>query len=165
MDSVEVDLDHNGIAELTLSSRGDFTVMTSGPTNVAGIPQPPPDLGAWASPFEYGSRIHSLLPDGIVWTSGRAGLISCRDVGCIGLWQEVGVHYLGVEFEFDGNTHYGWVEIEIPFLLGGGVLRRYAFESEPGREIVAGFVPEPKVGALAMISISVLLGRRRLKRN
>ncbi|RME89402.1 MAG: hypothetical protein D6766_14740 [Verrucomicrobia bacterium] len=63
--------------------------------------------------------------------------------------------YLGLRFQMNGNTHYGWadvtVENEYPQEgLPKLTLHRFAYETEPDTPIQAGAVPEPAETATAM---------------
>lgn len=61
--------------------------------------------------------------------------------------------YIGIEFDNGGNTHYGWVSVnvtspnveEIQLDITG-----YAWENQPGVGINAGAVPEPSTYALGL---------------
>ena len=66
--------------------------------------------------------------------------------------------FLGVSLELDGQTHYGWLGLEVDPQLGF-VLRDAAFQSIAGQSLTTGVVPEPTVGW----GICVLVGaiRRR----
>ena len=71
---------------------------------------------------------------------------------------------VGVEFLLEDGLHYGWVEIlndeSEPW---GGAIIRWGWETEPGKAIIAGTVPEPTILMLVFGSglIPLLLGRRR----
>lgn len=78
--------------------------------------------------------------------------------------------YLGVSFEVDGATHYGWIETshsrsrlspDDQYLY----IHSWAYESAPDTAITAGAIPEPSTGLLAMIgSISLLMYARFRRR-
>ena len=62
--------------------------------------------------------------------------------------------FVGVSFEKNGNTHYGWIKIHVaedqygPF---GITATRWAYEDIPNKPIAAG-VPEPTSGGLAALA-------------
>ncbi len=58
--------------------------------------------------------------------------------------------YLGVAFQGDNGTHYGWIHIE-EFAGVGGWFYEYAYENTPGTGLIAGAVPEPSSVALFTI--------------
>jgi hypothetical protein len=64
-----------------------------------------------------------------------------------GEWAD-GAHLLGVRFEIDGATHYGWALIGWEYLYG------YAYETTPGMAIPAGATPSP--GALAVLAMGAV---------
>jgi opacity protein-like surface antigen len=80
------------------------------------------------------------------------------------------VHYLGLEMELNnaGLTNYGWVGIRIDNEADAtGAVVGYAYQSIPGRQILAGdLVPEPASifmaagGALALIGAAICRRRK-----
>jgi hypothetical protein len=97
------------------------------------------------APFSYGA---APLPEGAVVgptqplhpfahcmaylsTGGRHG----------GPWFGAKERYLGLAFVVDGKTHFGWARVSIDesyYLSRFGRLQGYAYETEPGKPIVAG---------------------------
>ena len=90
--------------------------------------------------------------------------------------------YMGLEFKINGQTHYGWIQFEgfghpsvvfpvydeagnivtyvnIPSILGGRI-NSWAYETEPGKPIIAGAVPEPSQTLLLVAGFICLLARR-----
>ena len=59
--------------------------------------------------------------------------------------------YMGVQFEADGETHFGWVHMTVYDEYPGMTIHSWAYESTPGEGILAGAVPEPSSAALALI--------------
>jgi hypothetical protein len=59
-----------------------------------------------------------------------------------GNWIDVGNRYLGLAFQIDGHTHFGWarlsVHIENQGLRIKAVLNGFAYETEPDTPIIAG---------------------------
>ena len=77
--------------------------------------------------------------------------------------------YLGISFEAEGGTHYGWIHTshdrnraspDNEFLYIHG----WAYESTPDTPIVAGAIPEPSTGILTMIGSLGLLQFARARR-
>ena len=66
------------------------------------------------------------------------------DSGCsiVGKWNNVKNRYLGVRFQIDGKTHYGWarfsVEVQKPRYVITATLTGYAYETTQKKEIRAG---------------------------
>ena len=67
------------------------------------------------------------------------GTHSSRGPG--GSWINVKNRYLGIKFEINRETHYGWarlsVQVQLPFTLTA-TLTGYAYETVPNKSIVAG---------------------------
>jgi hypothetical protein len=56
-----------------------------------------------------------------------------------GHWQQVMNKYLGLAMRIDGQIHYGWARLSTSGVLNfQAVLTGYAYETEPGKSIVAG---------------------------
>ena len=68
---------------------------------------------------------------------------------------------LGFRFERDGALHYAWMEISGRYNYSGGdvFIHAWAWESEPGKGILVGAIPEPGVGWLLLLG--AWLGLRR----
>lgn len=68
---------------------------------------------------------------------------------------------MAFELAVDGQAHYGWMKVEIPFpdLIAGGRILGWAYNSVPGESIFVSQVPEP--GTWALLSVGAgLLGWR-----
>ncbi len=60
-----------------------------------------------------------------------------------GSWLDVQRRYLGLQFQINGETHYGWARLNVHFvesdqLLVQAVLTGYAYETVPDKPIAAG---------------------------
>jgi hypothetical protein len=56
-----------------------------------------------------------------------------------GHWQQVTNKYLGLAMKIDGQIHYGWARLSTMGVLNfQALLSGYAYETEPGKSIVAG---------------------------
>lgn len=76
--------------------------------------------------------------------------------------------YIGLEFEIDGLTHYGWLSTERepgdhPWATRPASHRitGFAYETEPGVPITAGAIPEPSVLLLVLSASAAMLVRRQ----
>ncbi len=56
-----------------------------------------------------------------------------------GLWIDVSNRYLGVKFQIDGETHYGWVRMTVD--CNDGTITGYAYETVANQRIAAGVFP------------------------
>lgn len=54
-----------------------------------------------------------------------------------GAWKAKASGFLGLEFQIDGQTHYGWVQISL-FGVGYGVVAGFAYNTIPNEPIRAG---------------------------
>ena len=70
---------------------------------------------------------------------------------------------VALRFEREGALHYSWMSISARDTYDGtGVyIHAWAWESEPGKGILAGAIPEPGAGWLAMAGGWLVLWRRR----
>ncbi len=74
------------------------------------------------------------------------GLMGCADFGCRGFFVGLESAYVGLRFQQDGNTFYGWVRVGAPLSgpaggLSGGWLYDFAYETRPDTPIKAGAQP------------------------
>jgi len=65
--------------------------------------------------------------------------------GFYGRWLHVKLAYLGVKFLIKGKTHFGWARVKVdtqqkPF---AATLTGYAYETIPGKPIIAGATKGP----------------------
>ena len=62
-----------------------------------------------------------------------------------GQWKYAHKHYLGVKFSINGNTHYGWVRINLSFCCNTfeTVITGYAYETVPDRPIITERIKGP----------------------
>lgn len=163
-----IDFNVDGIDDMIFRNFGDqFAAFSTSTSAIAGIVATPPNQNSFAVPFESGSIIGASFPSSSLytWNEGYSGLISVRLVGfetvVLGLWGGIEA-YLGVQFKIGENTHYGWVQVENIFDdVGGGIIKAFAYESEPGVPIIAGAVPEPSGAMLVGMGGIFLLGRRK----
>jgi len=141
-----LDLNHDGISDFTLQAtescdmnrcRSWLQVYSAPPQNaIAGKSQ-------WAAVLWPGDKIgpkrRSWGAIAIEFASTSSGVRS----GFRGAWANGGKgfkdHYLGLKFLIDGRLHYGWARLTTtggwPYLA---VLTGYAYETIPGKSIIAG---------------------------
>ena len=170
------DVDGNGTVDFTLAA--DFigtAIRTERSNRIAVLVSPPPDLGGPVAAFDRGNLIGSdiVFPlsfyssafnsDGFVeqdeylWT----GIVLCVSSGCS--YSPFAGHraYAGFEFERNGQKHYGYFDWSMAEQSTGFTLHGWAWETEPGRPIIAGAVPEPGSICLGLLSGACLLLHRR----
>jgi len=109
------------------------------------------NTGDWIG--SEGAQINSSLSG---WIGGDHLLVSWMlllgdpGMGGVGAWLNK-TGYMGVQFEANDGTHYGWVHMTVYGEHPGMTLHSWAYESVSGEGIVAGAVPEPATALLAVI--------------
>lgn len=68
--------------------------------------------------------------------------------------------YLGFEFQAATGTHYGYALLK-DYNASGMVIEGVAWESTPGKSILAGAIPEPTTAGLLGLAVVLGAGRRR----
>jgi hypothetical protein len=71
----------------------------------------------------------------------------------------LGRAFLGLQFEIDGQMHLGWADVRAR--LGPVTVFAYAYETDPGKAIAAGAVPEPPSLVLLAAGAAGLAAWRR----
>ena len=63
----------------------------------------------------------------------------------IGPWANAVNRYLGMKFQINGQTHYGWARLSVANFIHGGavVITGYAYETVANRKILEGHVSGP----------------------
>lgn len=101
-----------------------------------------------------------------------ATLFQCLTSGCTGEFlpafeTEPFRRFLGVSFEVEGRTHYGYFDLDYQPFEKRALIKGWAYESQPDTAIRTAFIPEPKSTLMAIIGGWFFLFRKRrnLKRN
>lgn len=156
---------------------GAAFLRTWGETRILGV-QLPLEHVTWSDSYPYalpastliGPGSPALFPEYGVFSGWQsqpfdtpgAGALHVRyDSGTSGFF--VGARgYIGIEFRIDGQIHYGWIDLSNSTWWQSEI-HGWAYESEPGKPIIAGAVPEPSAACLAAMALvgGVLLRRRR----
>ena len=88
----------------------------------------------------------------------------------VGIWREGDIAYLGLQFEANGLTHFGWVKLGIGFEaqldLFDFAYNEVPFESIDAGEVAVSAVPVPAMAPLFAVATGAMgvLGFRRNKR-
>jgi probable HAF family extracellular repeat protein len=148
--SYPIDLNHDGITDFTFQISHAFYFC--GPTvfayrNTLNV-QPTPAGGIvggnWASALQNGVQIDSHQSfyggDDLMYDVEQNIGGHCRPAHSYGYWVFVQQRYLGLEFQINGQTHYGWAELSTN---NGNFLYGFAYETIPGMAIKTGQTMDP----------------------
>jgi hypothetical protein len=144
-----VDLNHDGITDFTFSNIVRCRTFC---TYYEVLQRPAGDNGAAGYVFDDRLAVlESALKPGAK-IGPRADFFE-RHVGILievkydpgntqvyGPWANIGARYLGLKFDIKGKTHYGWARFNVT-VHGTKItatLTGYAFETIPGKPIIAG---------------------------
>lgn len=72
--------------------------------------------------------------------------------------------FVGLRFQYSGQTHYGWMEIANNVGTASGQVLGWAYETRPDAPILAGAVPEPSCISLCFVGILLIFTRRSQRR-
>lgn len=178
--AIKMDFDHDGIPDLVLNNHTSrYNGIYYNELGVVGKGKPGAGViarGSYAQALAYGASIGpnaSFTP-----LSNRKDVpleaFTCFYQNCgqpIGYWLNVQNRFLGVEFQINGQLHYGWVRLTVsrvykrPYFIGV-LLKDYAYESTPNQAIKAGdrgptqhsAIPEEKNGSSSQLPLPATLG-------
>lgn len=164
----DLDINDDAVIDLVFSgSPSEFECFTEGSNLLLGIPPSPPDTGHYLYPLALGYEIGSSPTAPIEWgTSPYGCLFASYQEGAggwtgIGYWREENADgYLGVQFDIDGSTHYGWVHVINTYGITGEIVE-WAYESNPNTGLQAGVIPEPTTLLLLLAGTGLLALRRK----
>jgi hypothetical protein len=175
--TLAIDLNHDGIVDLTLtnilgSNEGYLSVTAPGLNHIAMAGS------FYASALQPGQKVGT----GGRWRAFSAFMDFCSSQnGAVtnrGPWNNVKDRYLGLEFTIQGQTHFGWARLNVR--RNGckmiAVLTGYAYETVPHQAITAGKTSGPDVvgsekqpnatlGSLALGSAGLVVWRRNEESN
>jgi hypothetical protein len=153
--SYNVDLNHDKITDFTIvnhvSACTDFCFFelrqypTSGNSAVGYAVGSGQFLGSDLKP---GARIGPRSP----FKKGTAALVIARSnlytsnrTIVYGPWADVKGRYLGLKFQINGKSHYGWARLNVKVSNATitATLTGYAYETIPNKAIIAGNTKEP----------------------
>lgn len=161
----DLDMNFDGITDIQLETTGSR--LDGNPTTgnaIRAIRSEPPDVGSFVVPLQLGDTIDSspTSPDAWVSATNYPNFISCQGVGCIGLWQYPNDNaYFGLQFDIDGETHYGWVHLENSIYGVQAKVHEWVYESTPNTGLQAGVIPEPSTLLLLLVGTGMLAIRKR----
>jgi hypothetical protein len=189
LQSYALDLANNGVTDFFINANFEESVDTSGGTSrlfvkaaaqgnaAVGYGRSVPALAA-GQPIGSSRKFNGFLMASLrtfIGTSFRVG----------GRWPNVKNRYLGLQFQMNGGTHYGWARLSVSVNKETrltAVLTGYAYETTPNTPILAGATsgadeaflapgsdlgksaPSSGLGALALGAQSISIWRREEER-
>jgi hypothetical protein len=139
--SYSIDLNHDGIADFTISSfAGSLAVIAPSGNAVKCLP------GSCAFTFAYASAMVAGNPIGSADAFSGSNRVPMAIKGFGLPWYNVRDRYLGLEFEIQGTKHFGWARLSTQFATKQNTWRAqltgYAYETVAERPIKAGQINE-----------------------
>lgn len=152
-----MDLNKDSIVDFlyTFNLMAEFSVTSQGANQAGG-------------PLSDGAVIDQSLSD--YWQGGSQTMVQwirLLDDNTVssGPWAGIENGYMGLEFEADGQTYYGWARITADYDDIYVVIHEWAYESTPGISIAAGatgVIPEQATVTLICIGgFGLVICRRR----
>ena len=148
--SYPIDLNHDGITDFTLQISHTIYLCNFGRyayRNTLNV-QPSPAGGIvgfnWASALQSGVQIdfHQSFygRDDLMYDVQQSIGGPCRPPHMYGYWIRATQLYLGLEFQINGQTHYGWAELSTNATIFNPVnfLYGFAYETIPLKRILTG---------------------------
>lgn len=175
-----IDVDGNGTVDFTFGSAFSGVGLRTERANRAIIhTTPPPDIGGSLQPLPSGYQVGSILGSAngieVAWISSDPvggyvdpaelafiNIVLVVSTGSASAFPEWGLRApVGIEFEIDGNIHYGYLDITAGKGYAGITLHGWAYETEPGMPILAALVPEPSHTLMVGVGLLSLIARRK----
>jgi hypothetical protein len=143
-----IDLDHDGVTDFTIEYEATYSTVP--PCDVSRYVTELPASGNGAIGGGYAAALTQGAPiGGQQFFQGSLGIMAffqevqhfhtCFSKGG-GPWFNVTNRYLGLSFQVNGQTHYGWARLTVPgpYIILYAKLTGYAYETKPGKSIKAG---------------------------
>lgn len=168
------DIDGNGSIDFTFGYSFSYVgLRTERANRLVIVPSPPPNIGGYVANLPSSFPIASDLGSSdIVWISSDpsdnyvspgeiafASIVQVLSTGTFSFFN--GREAIGIEFESDLGTHYGYFDIDAGSGYAGVTLYGWAYETQPGVPIMTGQVPEPSISVLFSIGLVALIARRK----
>jgi hypothetical protein len=145
-----LDLNHDGVNDLsfTIGAAADSSFLFAYNLRTNGVVGEAQNY-RFASALKPGAHIGAERkflagpkPD-LLW----GDYASSGGGGTLGKWKNADDRYLGVKFSIKGKIHYGWVRLRVslPSRIDA-VITGYAYETIPGKAIIAGRTKGPNDG-------------------
>jgi hypothetical protein len=164
--NVYIDLDHDGTNDFYLNhwsvtSGGDllWIVPVNHANEIWGKGTMVASALAAGVRIGPGERFHRRIHH---YPYGYADMVNCGIRSgypwCFGPWQHAHDRYLGLKFLVKGRVHYGWARLDVSAsqLPITATLTGYAYETIPGKAIVAGKTKGPDVTTVSPANLGHL---------
>lgn len=153
---LNIDLNHDGIVDFTVLDRsGQSKFRTSQFLSVLGKTGNLVNCNTTFCGSSFGAAA-LVLGSQIKLHESRHGWLSAANMAYevlsrfgsfyTGPWSRIKTRFLGVQFQINGETHFGWIRLSVKFRKGGPPKDRawevnlsgFAYETVPGKPITAG---------------------------
>jgi hypothetical protein len=144
----------NGQVAFTFNSGNDFDIDPAGSNKAIGVYLD--NFGAaGAYPLPNGALIgpdtgttytwlgHDPLLGALVLANATGSGIIGSPILFAGPFAGVESAFIGLQFQVNGQTYYGWIRVGAPVSINGGWIYDYAYETSPNTPINAGQTSEP----------------------
>jgi hypothetical protein len=144
-----LDLNNDGTDEFRIWHNGSSNLYISPLASTAEV------LGSGGSTFTYPFALSSgnmiSAGAGTFFNNGFSGGFQSLNYGScsFGNWCSVTDRYIGVRFDIGGNTHYGWVRLDVNNNGAVWTVKDYAYDDVVGNPIAAGAMGNPGVASVA----------------
>jgi len=162
---ISLDLNHDGIADFTISNHSFCTADVCGRSLFALPLEENKVVGRkgiggpfYAFALKRGSRIGPRRP-----FSGALMAASGTEYATVGSWLNVEGRYLGLKFFIKGHVHYGWARLNVTAqdMKITATLTGYAYETVPGEPIIAGRTKGPDDASVEESDATVTVPTRK----
>jgi hypothetical protein len=150
---VPLDVDHDGQPDFTFLARWgtDFSSTGFSSTRLLAVLGNKPSNQAVSSEFGFKA---ALAPGAVIGNGAKFGpnvsMDTCSLQGSFGPWVNVKGRYLGIKFQINGETHYGWIRMNVQ--CDDGTITGYAYETVPNRPLDAGILPFANDSSLSPVT-------------
>lgn len=168
----DIDMNGDGAYDYYFGGGGaSLWIVPTGANRILSIKAPLPDLERDVVALRAGELIGAIPAVG-EWTGladswnsadyGASILYSIYEQGTISNIPMSEETWLGLEYHLEDGVHYGWVSLRSGLSSTNAVyIYGWAYESEPGKPIIAGMIPEPSSALLLAGAASTLALRRK----
>jgi len=136
-----LDVNHDGIADFIIRNNygcntdycfDGLSALPQGTNGVEGA------HGFLSIPYAFALKNGATIGSGHPFSGN---LMLSSNMGVIGRWDNLSGRYLGLKFQINGTTHYGWARFDVGLFSGPRIvahLTGFAYETTANTPIVAG---------------------------